>query len=221
MTATLNSTGVQYGDSTQQNTAFLGGRGQVFTGNGTFTIPTGITAVKVTVVGGGGGGGGGANLGCGFTSEGVGGASAAVSIKFLSGLTPGNTLSVTVGGGGTAGSAGGGTGGTGGTSTVASGTQAITSISATGGGGGSNTNNISFNAGGTASGGDLSFNGAKAYTNNARGGQSNIFGQGGTQNFNAAGSAGLGYGAGGGGGAATSTLFAGGAGSAGVVVFEW
>jgi hypothetical protein len=35
-----------------------GGRGQVFTSSGTFTIPTGITSLKVTVVGAGGGGSG-------------------------------------------------------------------------------------------------------------------------------------------------------------------
>ena len=37
---------------------YVGPSAQVFTGNGTFTIPSGITKLKVTVVGGGGGGGG-------------------------------------------------------------------------------------------------------------------------------------------------------------------
>lgn len=71
MTATLNSTGVAYGDSTQQNSAWIGGRGQVFTASGTFTVPTGVTAVKVTVVGGGGGSanGSGASGGSGGTSS--------------------------------------------------------------------------------------------------------------------------------------------------------
>jgi hypothetical protein len=41
--------------------AYVGQRAQVFTSNGTFTIPTGVTALKVTVVGGGGGGSAGAN----------------------------------------------------------------------------------------------------------------------------------------------------------------
>ena len=36
---------------------YNGANGQVFTSNGTFTIPAGVTAIKVTVVGGGGGGG--------------------------------------------------------------------------------------------------------------------------------------------------------------------
>lgn len=39
--------------------AYIGGRGQVFTATGTFTVPEGVTAVKVRGCGGGGGGGGG------------------------------------------------------------------------------------------------------------------------------------------------------------------
>lgn len=38
--------------------AYIGGRGQVFTSTGTFTVPAGVTAVQVTVIGGGGGAGG-------------------------------------------------------------------------------------------------------------------------------------------------------------------
>src|SRR6266571_2302923 len=70
---------------------------QVFTSSGTFTIPAGVTAVKVTVVGGGGGGAGCNN------SNGPGGSGAATAVKWLSGLTPGNTLTVTIGGGGAGG----------------------------------------------------------------------------------------------------------------------
>lgn len=46
-----------------------GGNGQVFTSSGTFTVPTGITSVKVTVIGGGGGGYSGGNGGAGGTSS--------------------------------------------------------------------------------------------------------------------------------------------------------
>ena len=38
--------------------------GQLFTSSGTFTIPTGVTALKVTVIGGGGGGAGNNYSGC-------------------------------------------------------------------------------------------------------------------------------------------------------------
>jgi hypothetical protein len=39
------------------STGLPGSQGQVFTSSGTFTVPSGITAVKVTVLGGGGAGG--------------------------------------------------------------------------------------------------------------------------------------------------------------------
>ena len=47
---------VTFGDATQQNTAFTGARATAYTtaGTSTFTIPAGITALKITVVGGGG-----------------------------------------------------------------------------------------------------------------------------------------------------------------------
>jgi hypothetical protein len=55
---------------TSNGTAFVsqaplskGVGGQIFTSNGTFTIPTGVTAVKVSVIGGGGGGSGGSGAG--------------------------------------------------------------------------------------------------------------------------------------------------------------
>jgi hypothetical protein len=51
--ATLTSAGITFGDATTQATAAVGIRGQVFTASGTFTIPTGTTAIKVTIVGGG------------------------------------------------------------------------------------------------------------------------------------------------------------------------
>jgi hypothetical protein len=62
-----------------------------FTSDGTFSVPTGITSVDVLVVGGGGGGG--------STSGGGGGAGGLI---FMPGypVTPGGTVSVTVGCGG-------------------------------------------------------------------------------------------------------------------------
>ena len=113
-----------------------GEQAQVFTSSGTFTIPTLITAVKVTVQGGGGGGGGASGGACPGPGIGGGGGAGGAAITWLTSLTPGNTLSVTIGSAGAAGSSGGGNGGTGGTSSVASGTQTITTISGTGGNGG-------------------------------------------------------------------------------------
>ncbi len=47
--------------------SYIGGRGQVFTSSGTFTVPAGVTAVKVR--GCGGGSGGGTNPGAGSTTS--------------------------------------------------------------------------------------------------------------------------------------------------------
>ena len=117
---------------------------QLFTtvGSSTFTIPTGVTAIQVWVQGGGGGAGGGRSLG-----PSGGGGAGATATQYFSGLTPGNTLTVTVGGGG-AGGLGSGNGSSGGTSSLASGTQTITTISCTGGGG-STYANSTYTSGGT------------------------------------------------------------------------
>jgi hypothetical protein len=159
------------GDNTWATvTSLPGTQGQLFSSSGTFTIPTGISTIKVTVCGAQGGGGG-----RNTTSSNVGGQGAVggVATKFLTGLTPGNTLTVTVGVGGTAGGNTSGygntaaTGGTGGTSSVASGTQTISTVSATGGSGGTGgytynpccqpviNNNGGVGTAGTGSGGDI------------------------------------------------------------------
>ncbi len=69
---------------------------QVFTTSGSFTVPTGVRSVKVIVIGGGGGGcmsmGNGGNGGAGMA--------------YVNQLTPGQTISVNVGQGGTMGTNG-------------------------------------------------------------------------------------------------------------------
>lgn len=91
---------------------------QVFTSSGTFTVPTGVTEIFVTACGGGGGGAGG-----GYTSSsqgwgGGGGASSILRTRSLT-VTPGASVTVTIG---AAGGGGGfhGNGGSGGTTTVGS-----------------------------------------------------------------------------------------------------
>jgi hypothetical protein len=164
MAIAINGTsGITFPNASVQAAAALpGSQGQVFTSSSTFTIPAGVTALKVTVVGGGGGGGG---FRAGVAS-GSGGGAGGASVKFLTGLTSGNTLSVTVGSGGTGGRGPQGFGGVvptaGGTSSVASGTQSITTISATGGDRGGNSYNNDWNrviSGGVGSGGDLNIQG--------------------------------------------------------------
>jgi hypothetical protein len=138
----------------------LGGQTAYTSGSGTFTIPSGKTVLKVTVVGAGGGGGPG-----GFSTNPMNGqpnygynnagASGGAAIKYLS-VTPGNTINYAVGAGGTSAS-GPQTGGTGGTSTISSGNETITTVSATGGQGGGTSG--SFAAAGTASNGDINSTG--------------------------------------------------------------
>lgn len=208
---TASSSTYLRGDQTWASlpTSVSGAQGQVFTSNGTFTIPTSITAVKVTVIGGGGGGSG---AGIAGSAYGNGGGTA---IKWLTGLTPGNTLSVTIGAGG----GGGGQvthGSAGGASTVASGTQSISTITGNGG------SASSSNAGGTASGGDLNIPGGAGLLGiNGGISGSSLYGNGVRSNPGGA-AVGTGYGSGGGKGSdADCTQAAGGAGSAGVVVFEY
>jgi hypothetical protein len=180
----------------------------------TFTIPSGITRLKVTVVGGGGCGGAFYNATY-TTAGGGGGGGGGAAIKWLSGLTPGNTLSVTVGGASAANSSGN-------TSSVASGTQSITTISATGGAaGGSGVGTPVGGSGGLGSNGDLNIAGSPGgfgFSNLMGMGGSSILGGGGAST-QGPGSLGRQYGGGGSGGGAWPT--ADGLGAAGVVIIEW
>jgi hypothetical protein len=83
MPITVSGTAITFNDATQQTTAanpssYTGARGQVFNTSGTFTIPTGVTTIKVTVVGGGGGGRG-ENGPCGNPTVGNAGAASSVA----------------------------------------------------------------------------------------------------------------------------------------------
>lgn len=141
---------------------------QIFeTGSGTWTIPPGITACKITVVGGGGGGGG-RGTSTPTSSFGAGGGGGGTAIGYYTNLTPGNTLSYSVGTGGAGGGNNGASGSAGTATSVSSGTQTISTISAGGGSGGaSNANNASIlgGAGGTASGGSINILGQRGSIN--------------------------------------------------------
>lgn len=152
---------LRFNDNSTQITAanpsvYVGMRSQVFTSSGTFTIPAGINAIKVSLQGGGGGGGGAAySTNYGTFGNGGAGGNGGYAEGYLTGLTPGNTLTITIGAGGAGGAANvgvtsyfngrlGSNGTTGGTSTISSGTQTITAQGATGG---------SFGSGGQSGGG--------------------------------------------------------------------
>lgn len=216
-----------------------GASGEIFTSSGTFTIPTGVTKLKVTVVGGGGGGGSAQ-----FSGGGGGGGGGGVAVQYFSSLTPGGTLAVTIG------AAGSSNGGTGGTSSIASGTQSITTLSASGGSGGASANassgsggnggssfaNAAFSVVGGRGGdgyGDVSTGGGGGAAGGGGGvygggsasavGGGGSFGSGGASgSAGNGGSVGTGYGSGGGGAGNPGTPAANGAaGKAGIVMVEW
>lgn len=194
----------------------------------TYTIPLGVTALKITVIGGGAGGGG-ALTSSGAT--GAGGGAGATAVKMLNGNLGGLTLTYTVGAGG-AGGTGGATGSAGGDSTVASGTLTISTITGGGGAGGTGnvgTTGVNGGAGGTATNGDLNVIGGDGGQSvsggdfaGGSGGASSLGGGGsGKAGGSGTGSAGKAYGSGAGGGASgAGGDQGGGLGKAGLVIFE-
>lgn len=224
---TSNGAGADPSYQTMSN-SYVGGRGQVFTSSGTFTVPAGVTAVKVTLMGGGGGGGS-ASTTQGYQAAGGGGGGGGTSIAYVTGLTAGGTVSVTVGGGGGSNTAGG-------TSSFGA------YCSATGGGAGGsagNQGNGAGGSGGTGSGGSFNFSGFAGgggdYGNGSSGsGASSVnpagyyptFGNGFPglgRNANGTGNSATGFSAGGGGcySSGNPNSGIGGTGSAGFVQIEW
>ena len=196
---------------------------QAFTSSGTFTVPSGVTQVKVTVIGGGGGGASSST-----SNPGGGGGAGGIAVGVVSGLS--GTVAVTVGAGGAGGASGGANSGAdGGTSSFGS------YLSATGGGGG----NAPVSDGGAGAGGGVGTvgSGATGYGTGGSSGTdgSSASGKGGdggapgngrgiTDNVSCAPANAVGYGGGGGGcgnGAGEGSGYPGGAGAGGLVVVEW
>lgn len=122
----------------------------VFSASGTWTVPAGVTRAKVTVIGGGGGGCGNDGSQPSF----YGGHGGGTAIKIVTGLTPGGTVTITVGTGGSGGSSAGPTGGgTGGTSSFGAYCSATGGASASAAGGQ-----------GAGSGGDVNIDGGDGNT---------------------------------------------------------
>ena len=164
------SSGIKFSDATTQTTAPLiipGVFGQVFTASGTFTIPTGVTAVKVTVVGGGGSGtsltgccagingntGGTSSVSSGTqtisTISATGGVGGIINTNIISGGSgSGGSLNIT---GGSATGPGNGAGSTGGFSLYSQAGHSSQAGKLYGGGGGaSNSGNSAGGGGGSA-----------------------------------------------------------------------
>jgi hypothetical protein len=198
--------------------ALLSEHTAIFTSSGTFTVPAGITEVLVSGIGGSGGGGGGGAWGSAASGGGGGGSGsgrAIVDFPVL-GLTPGASITVTIGNGGT-----GGQGGVGATNDGANGSAGNTTsfnahlslaggsggiggqagATSTGGGGGGGGAGIASGAGGDGG------NGGGSAGNTATDG---LYGAGGSGGGGAGGASG-----GGGGGGGGSTIGDGGNGGTG------
>ncbi|MDN3606539.1 GEVED domain-containing protein [Kaistella yonginensis] len=205
------------------------------TGTGTFTVPANVTHINAAAWGGGGGGS--SSSGSGGNGGGGGGAA---SYNLIS-VVPGNTFTYAVGIGGAGGEAAGRTGADGVISTINSVTPITPAIvlsggPGTGGLGNSAAINTPTNSGGgiaTGSVGAILSNGLVGTSNGNPGGNGGnsgtaftIFGAGGAGSSNSVGNPGNAPGAGGGGGERyngwfSSSNYAGGAGAAGRVFFDY
>ena len=230
-TVESTSGGFKFPDGSLQSVAGFGNLvTRTSVGTSTWTVPAGVTRVKVTVVGGGGGGLAGST----GNVSGAGGGGGGYSIGVIGGLTSGSSISYTVGGGGAGGTTDFGEGSAGGSSSF--GPANGTTITATGGNGG--TQGGGGGLGGTGSGGNINGSGedgeiftTASTTNWVRGGQggSSILGGGGSAGSVAANCSyvynsrsGKNYGGGGGGGAANTACWTGGGnGAQGVIIIEY
>lgn len=180
---------------------------QIFTANGTFVAPTGITKVYLTMIGGGGGGSPGDG------GEGGGGAGGYI-MNYPYTVVPGNSYAVVIGAGG-AGGTGGGVLGAAGSASTFDGT-----VSCAGGGAG----NPGVGGGGrdssTATGGGYNEKGGTGATSaQGKGGGGSPFGAGGNGSTTGpGGTAGANTGAGGGGTSKTGPTEAGGNGGSGLCI---
>ena len=172
---------------------------QAFTGNGTFTVPAGVTNIRRVIVVNAGAGGG-------YNAGGAGGGGAVAVFENIA-TSPGNTFPVVIGTGGTAGTSGTPQGGSGGLSTFGGNGQTAPAV---GGLGGSGT------TGGNGGGGIYGVNGVATAggTGNSGGGGGGGGGDVSSLNIGAVGGA-NGTGTGGGSGGVGLTAGGGGGGCTG------
>jgi len=194
---------------------------QLFTSTGTFTAPTGVTKIFITMCGGGGGGGRDDG-----TSGGGGGGAGAWIIRTAFTVVAGNNYTVTVGTGGagaTAPSTSGAAGGN--TSFTDANSITVTCNGGSGGGIGGGGNGGAalgaYNASEATAGTPVTTvggNGGTAPSGGRGGGGGNPFGTGGTGGSGSgAGQNGIGFGAGGSGGCGAAA----GNGANGFALIEW
>ena len=123
----------------------------LYTSSQSVTIPAGATRARVILIGGGGGTSSAGGC-CAYSLAGLFGG---VCVKTITGLTPGSTMTLTVGAFG----ASGGNGNAGGSTMLTSGTQTISSMTAGGGNGGSAPYIPAGSTPASTTGGDINLNG--------------------------------------------------------------
>jgi hypothetical protein len=157
MTVTVGGSNITFNDSTTQSTAFTGNfvNGQAFTSPGTFTVPTNVTNIKVTVIGGGAPGSAGTPAVNAF-----GGGAGGICINYIP-TSPGATFPVTVGSASGTSSFGSNATATGGASSGPGGSSSAGAINGTGMPG-NITNNSTPNGGSSQFGGGGNGAGASA-----------------------------------------------------------
>lgn len=198
--------------------------------NASFLVPAGVTRIFVSGTGGGGGGGGGAGYATRGAGAGGGGGAGVSAIKVPLDVTPGETISIVIGGAGAAGVGGpsgssGTDGSAGGQTTVSRGNTVLLALQGGGQGGrgvagsaivGQGAGGLGGPRGGQDGGDAIS----QTAGNGGNGGNGPFGTSGGGGRAGSGGGpaqAGYGYGTGGaGGGGAYSSNFGGGAGSAGM-----
>lgn len=196
----------------------FGSGSQTFTTSGTYVVPLGVQQVEVEVWGGGAG-----TFASVLGKPSGGGSGGGYARKRVTGLTPGQSIAVTAGSGGSAGAVGGGAPTAGGTSSFG------TFVSATGG----SLNPLATTTdpangatpAGVGVGGDVNLKGSAGQAGfSNQGGMGGAAPMGGAQNSGTTGVAGVfpGGGASGAGtGADSATPYAGAAGAPGMVVVRW
>jgi len=187
-----------------------------FTSNGSFTVPAGVSTIYVSGCAGGGGGGGSMNATSSVSGGSGGGGAGASTVRQAFSVTPGQSISITIGGAGSGGVQGNGTAG--GNTVVGS---LVTLPGGGGGVGGGAGTNSSGGIGGSgypngSHGNDVNSGASSIGTGNGGAGASCPFGGGGGAgrsgtNGGLVGNAAYGFGSGGGGGA----------GAPGFVIIEW
>lgn len=168
---------------------------QFFSTSGTFTSPSGVTKIYLTMVGGGGGGASG--------TSGGGGGAGAYCVKYYFTVSANTGYTVTINSGGTVGNSGG--------------SVIFSTVTINGGSPGSGSTGGAGGISGFASGNPgISGSAGQNNTTNTAGGSS-LFGTAGYGQASGSGNA-SGYGAGGGGAGGSGT---GGSGAPGMVLVEW